>query len=130
MLRHLELFGAHLKLTLIHVVDDYAFTAMASTAGIGQPVLSEREFRTLQTKAFEDALGPARGLLNEKAGVAAHEVRLVGNAGDQLSAYARKNLDLLVLGTHGYGAFKAATMGSVATRVTARSRLPLLLVRA
>lgn len=130
VLRHLDLFGANPKLTLIHVVDDYALTAMASTAGIAQPVFSESEFRTLQTKAFEGAVGPARAPLKKKVGVAAHEVRLVGNAGDELSAYAKKKLDLLVLGSHGYGAFKAVVMGSVATRVTARSRVPLLLVRA
>ena len=37
------------------------------------------------------------------------EVCLAGNAGDELAAYAKKKkLDVLVMGSHGYGAFKAA----------------------
>jgi nucleotide-binding universal stress UspA family protein len=36
---------------------------------------------------------------------------------------------VLVLGSHGYGAFKQAVLGSVATRVAAHCDTPLLLVR-
>ncbi|MEF9996794.1 MAG: universal stress protein, partial [Burkholderiaceae bacterium] len=57
-------------------------------------------------------------------------VCLVGNAGDEIAAYAKKKkLDVLVLGSHGYGAFKAAVMGSTANRVAAQGDVPLLLIR-
>ena len=34
------------------------------------------------------------------------------------------------MGTHGYGRFKAALLGSTATRIAALSDVPLLIVRA
>ncbi len=129
VLRHGELFGANPKLTLIHVVQNFVNVVMPDMVGIALPSFTEEEARTLQTKAFETAVGPARKLL-KKASVAADEIRLVGNAGDELATYAKKKkLDLLVMGSHGYGAFKAAIMGSVTTRVAAASDVALLLVR-
>lgn len=129
VLRHGELFGASPKLTLLHVVQNFANVVMPDMVGIALPSFTEEEARALQTKAFETAISPVRKLL-KKAGVAAEEVRLVGNAGDELAAYAKKKkLDLLVMGSHGYGAFKAAIMGSVTTRVAAASDVALLLVR-
>ena len=57
-------------------------------------------------------------------------MRLHGNAGDELARYAKKKkLDLLVMGSHGHGAFKAAILGSVTTRVAAACDVALLLVR-
>ena len=103
---------------------------MPSRAGYLVPEFSPKEVKALQDDAFEGAVNPARKLLKSKVEVKVNEVRLVGNAGPELSAYAKKKLDLLVLGSHGYGAFKAAVLGSVATRVAAHSRVPLLFVRA
>jgi nucleotide-binding universal stress UspA family protein len=129
VLRHLALFGAKPEITLLHVVSDFAGAVMPDMGGIALPAFSEDEIRTLQTKAFEAAAGPARKLL-AKGDIKPAEVCLVGNAGDELCAYAKKKkLDVLVMGSHGYGAFKAAVLGSVATRVMAHSNVPLLLVR-
>jgi nucleotide-binding universal stress UspA family protein len=128
VLKHPDLFGVNPRLTVIHVVQDYALNALPVAEAIPLPAFSESEVRAFQNKAYEDAMKSARSLLR-KDGVNADEVRLIGNAGDELSAYGNKSLDLLVLGSHGYGAFKAAIMGSVATRVTARCKMPLLLVR-
>ena len=139
VLRHLELFGARPRLTLIHVVQNFALTGMPSMADIAPPAFSEGEVQALQARAFEDAIAPLRALVKKAVEgapshlapvVEAYEVRLIGDPGDELSAYAKEKLDLLVLGSHGYGAFKAAVMGSVATRVTALCSVPLLLVRA
>jgi nucleotide-binding universal stress UspA family protein len=83
----------------------------------------------LQDKQFESAVAPVRKLL-KKARVLADEERLHGNAGDELARYAKKKkLDLLVMGSHGHGAFKAAILGSVTTRVAAACDVALLLVR-
>ncbi|HQR22451.1 MAG TPA: universal stress protein [Burkholderiaceae bacterium] len=129
LLRHLALFGARPDLTLLHVVSDFAGAVMPDMGGIALPAFSEEEILAMQKKAFEAAVAPARKLL-AKAQVKANEVCLVGNAGDELAAYARKKrLDVLVMGSHGYGAFKAAVLGSVATRVMARTTVPVLLVR-
>ena len=129
VLRHLALFGAKPEVTLLHVVSDFAGAVMPDMGGIALPAYSEAEVRALRQKAFEAAVAPARKLL-AKGSIKATEVCLVGNPGDELSAYAKKRkLDVLVMGSHGFGAFKAAVLGSVATRVMAHSALPLLLVR-
>lgn len=128
LLQHLDLFGANPKLTLIHVVQNYALTTLPSMDGIALPAFSESEVRAMQNKSFEGAMKTARALL-QKTRPNADEVRLIGDAGDELSNYTNKKLDLLIMGSHGYGAFKAAVLGSVATRVTAHCTMPLLLVR-
>ena len=102
---------------------------MPDMAGIALPAYSEEDIRAMQKRAFDAALGPVRKLF-ARASLAAAEVCLAGNAGDEIAAFAKKKrLDLVVMGSHGYGAFKAAVMGSVATRVAATSDVPLLLVR-
>lgn len=129
VLRHRDLFGANPQITVINVVADFAGALMPDMAGIALPAYSDEDIRAMQKKAFESAVGPVRKLF-EKASVTATEICLAGNAGDELAAYAKKKkLDVLVMGSHGYGAFKAAVMGSVATRVAHTSEVPLLLVR-
>ncbi len=129
VLRHLALFGAKPEVTLLHVVSDFAGAVMPDMGGIALPAYSQAEIQQLQKKAFEAAVAPARKLL-AKAKLKPTEVCLVGNSGDEISAYAKKKkLDVVVMGSHGYGAFKAAVLGSVATRVMAHSNVPLLLVR-
>lgn len=129
VLRHQDLFGAKPQVTLIHVVADFAGALMPDMAGIALPAYSEEDIRAMQKTAFESAVAPVRKLF-QKAGVTPTEVCLAGNAGDEIAAYARKKkLDVLVMGSHGYGAFKATVMGSVATRVAHTAEIPLLLVR-
>ena len=36
---------------------------------------------------------------------------------------------MIVMGSHGYGRFKAAVMGSTATRIAATGDVPLLIIR-
>lgn len=129
VLRHPALFGPKPDITVLHVVSDFAGALMPDMSGLAMPPLSEAEVRNLQQKSFEAAVAPVRKLLARR-GVEAAEVCLVGYPGEELAAYAKKHkFDLLVMGSHGYGAFKAAVLGSVATRVMARSTVPLLLIR-
>jgi nucleotide-binding universal stress UspA family protein len=129
VLKHRDLFGAAPSFILIHVVPDFAGAVMPDMAGIAMPAFTENEIKAMQKKAFDAALDPVRKLLG-KVGVAAEEVCLVGNPGDELSAYAKKKkLDVLVMGSHGYGAFKSAVLGSTATRVAAHCETPVLLIR-
>lgn len=127
--RHRDLFGADARFTVLNVVPDQLGAMMPSMEGMALPAMSAEEIKAQQDKAFEAAVAPVRKLL-DKEGLAAEAVCLVGNPGDELAAYAKKKkLDLLVLGSHGYGAFKAAVLGSVATRVAAHCATPLLLIR-
>lgn len=128
-IKHRDLLGAAPRVTLIHVVPDFAGAVMPDMAGIALPAFSADDIRAMQAQAFEAAVKPVRELL-AKAGIACEAVCLVGNAGDEIAAYARKRkLDLVLLGSHGYGAFKRAVLGSVATRVAAHCDTPLLLIR-
>lgn len=129
VVRHRALFGDKASITLLHVASDFAGALMPDMGGIALPAFSESEVESMQKQAFEAAVAPARKLL-AKGNITAAEVCLVGNPGNELAAYAtKKKLDLLVMGSHGYGEFKAAIMGSVATRVMAHCRLPVLLIR-
>ncbi len=128
-LRHPDLFGAEARMTLVHVVPDFMMPVMADLGGIAVPTYSDAEIKQLQDREFESAVAPARRLF-EKAGRRADEVRLAGMPGDQIAAYAKKNLDVLLVGSHGYGGFKTVVLGSVATRIAAKCATPLLIVRA
>ena len=128
-LRHRSLFGTRARMTLLHVVPDFVMPVMADLGGVAVPTYTEQEIKRLQDKDYDHAVGPALRLF-EKAKASASDVRLAGVPGDEIAAYARKNLDVLLVGSHGYGGFKTAVLGSVATRIAARCETPLLIVRA
>ena len=78
----------------------------------------------------EQALAPARALLNE-AGVFPHEHRRVGKPGPTIAEFARaEECDLIVMGTRGLGTHTGALLGSVA-QGTAEQQwgVPVLLVK-
>ncbi len=128
-LRHRSLFGAGARMTLVHAVPDFVMPVVADLGGVAVPTYSEQEIKLLQDRDFEKAVAPARKLF-EKSKARADDVRLVGMPGDEIAAYAKKNLDVLLVGSHGYGGFKTAVLGSVATRIAAKCDTPLLIVRA
>ena len=56
--------------------------------------------------------------------------QLHGAPAAEIAGYAeREGVSLIVMGSHGHGALAAATLGSVATGVLARCKVPLLLLR-
>lgn len=75
------------------------------------------------------ALKPAADLLAAR-GVAFQAVKLVGEAGHELVRHAQSaGCDLIAMGTHGMGAMTNLVMGSVATKVIASSKVPVLLLK-
>jgi nucleotide-binding universal stress UspA family protein len=55
---------------------------------------------------------------------------MVGDPAEQIQAYVEKNgIDMIVMGSHGHGAFLNLIMGSVSTKVLAMTTVPVLLVR-
>ena len=126
-----DFFGAAPTLTLVHVVPDLSKLVVPGFFGrVPVPGLKSEQVVAMQGAAFENAMAPARKLL-ERAGLAATEVRLVGNnPGDQIAAYATKNkLDLMALGSHGHGNLHNLVMGLIATKVLASCKVPVLLLR-
>ena len=129
--KHRDFFGAAPAVALVHVVPDLSSLVVPGFLGrVPVPNLKSEQVEAMQGAAFENAMAPARKLL-ERAGMASTEIRLLGNnPGDQIAAYVTKNkLDLIALGSHGQGALESAVLGSVATRIAAKCQVPLLFVR-
>ena len=77
----------------------------------------------------DQALKPAAELL-AKRGVAFHPVKLVGDPGREIAQHAQASgCDLIAMGTHGQTAMANLVMGSVATKVIAGSKVPVLLLK-
>ena len=71
-----------------------------------------------------------RQYVHEKTGIDPREVQLLGKPGQAIAQYAKQaQLDMLVLGSHGYGRFMSAVMGSTAMRIASMAEIPLLVVR-
>jgi nucleotide-binding universal stress UspA family protein len=85
----------------------------------------EKQCRTESEKNIGALIQKAR-----KEGVKAHLLELSGLADDAiLEAAKRLGVDLIVLGTHGRRGVSRFILGSVAARVVARARCPVLTVR-
>ncbi|MDO8279028.1 MAG: universal stress protein [Burkholderiaceae bacterium] len=129
--KHRDLLGASPSVSLIHVVPD--LTKIMVPGWIQREVLTgikREQVEAMQKAAFENVFMPAHDLL-ARAGITAAEVRLVGQVpSDAIAAQATKSrLDLLAMGSLGFGASRQTIMGSVAARVASRCRTALLLVR-
>jgi len=58
------------------------------------------------------------------------ERHVVGAPGESLAqAVEAQGPDLLVMGSHGHGAFTGALLGSVSARLLSRTKVPVLLIR-
>jgi YjbE family integral membrane protein len=77
----------------------------------------------------EQALAPARAMLNE-AGLKFQEHQRVGDAAQTIADVAKETAsDLVVMGTRGLGGVAAGLIGSVAQATVAQSAVPVLLVK-
>ena len=74
-------------------------------------------------------LDPVREFL-QSHGVQAEYVHKVGHPAEEIARYADQHgFDLVMMGSHGHGLLTNLVMGSVATKVLAQCKVPLLLVR-
>ncbi|MBQ0942799.1 universal stress protein [Ideonella sp. 4Y16] len=77
----------------------------------------------------EKVFKPIRAFF-KRQGIEASYVSKVGSAAEVIAATADKgDFDLLVMGSHGHGSLGNLVMGSVATKVMAHCKTPVLLVR-
>lgn len=131
VIKHRDLFGAEPSITLMHVVPDIQNLVIPGFLGKNlMPGLEPAQVEAMQRGAFEMALAAPQKLF-KAAGLSVQEARLIGNnPGDAIANFAKQaKLDLVVLGSHGRGALLSVTLGSVSTRVAAKCRKPLLLIR-
>ncbi len=131
LLKNRALFGTAPTVVLINVVPDLTSLRVPGVFADSEvPGFKAAQMLDMQRASFERALAPARKLL-KAAALPFTEAHLTGNnPGDSIAAHAtRSKLDMLALGSHGEGVFIASVLGSVATRVAAKCRSALLLIR-
>ncbi|MFC7513867.1 universal stress protein [Herbaspirillum sp. GCM10030257] len=97
--------------------------------GRAKAVLGTAAVENYYREGAEAILLPHQELLRSK-GISFKAGYVVGEVAEQIHAYTeRHQIDMVVMGAHGHGALKNLIMGSVATKVIARSSVPVLLIR-
>ncbi len=114
---HDELVGSDNEHIFLHVVPELP------TVATRQMLKSAiEEYYALQA---ESVFEPIRAFVKQLGWTQLH-----GAAAPQIAGFAeREGASLIVMGSHGHGALAAVALGSVATGVLARCKLPLLLLR-
>jgi nucleotide-binding universal stress UspA family protein len=91
--------------------------------------LGKAEVQDYYRDECDKALAPASRLL-DKAGIAHEPLRFVGEPGEEIARVANKGAyDMVIMGSHGHGALATLVLGSVASKVLAHSKVPVLIVR-
>jgi nucleotide-binding universal stress UspA family protein len=118
---HDEWLGAHHAYTVLNVTPRLPARAAAA---LSSEVLAE-----YYAREAEAVFKPIRPFFT-KQGLSASYVAKSGAAGETIAAVAEKGrFDLVVIGSHGHGALGTLVMGSVATKVMAHCKVPVLVVR-
>ena len=118
-----ERFGASLQ--LLHVLDDpFVFEGMSAEAYIAEaPVLRSAMLADAREKLAHRA-GPRQARVHTDTEV------LFGHGARTIAEYAaERDVDLIVMGTHGRTGFAHLLLGSVAERLVRTAPCPVLTVR-
>lgn len=124
---HPALFGPNPTIDVIFVAPDYAKMALAEIDSV-TPAPTLKFFEKENQLAWENAVTPVLATLRD-AGFDTKAVKRTGDAAEAIAAYAGENADLIVMGSHGWGKFKSAVLGSTAAKVGAATELPILIIR-
>ena len=110
----------------------HSYAALTVLAPVPQRVVGLVGNSAVQQFHAEDAgkiLQPVDKFLR-RHGIEAKCSWKAGPAGETIAKFAAAGkFDLIIMGSHGHGTVVNMVMGSVATQVLARSKLPVLLVR-
>ncbi len=118
-----SVYGA--SLDLLSVVPEPFVLPDPSTFYVPLPSAYIEGLRKDAETHLQAALSPA-----ERARFNARSAVLFGRPFGEILDYAtREGIDLIVMGTHGYGALAHAVLGSVAERVVRSAPCPVLTVR-
>ncbi|MDR1969438.1 MAG: universal stress protein [Burkholderiaceae bacterium] len=118
---HLEQFSGDREFTLLTVQDPLPPRARAA--------IGKQEVDAYYAEEAAKVLQPALKFM-ARHGLEAKGVSRVGGAGETIAKIAGGgHFDLVVMGSHGHSAFGNLVMGSVATKVLAQCKTPVLLVR-
>jgi len=118
---HDEWLGGKQQYTVLHAVPTVPARAAAA--------LDKTLLASYYQEEAERVFKPIRTFFTRQ-GISATFVTKIGPAGEHIPALAEKGgFDLVMLGSHGHGALTSLVMGSVAAKVLARCKTPVLLVR-
>lgn len=121
LVAHDEFLGDRHKYTVLTVVP--------ALPGRATAVLDREVVSSFYEEEAEKVFKPIRSFL-ARQGIEASYVARVGAAADLIARQAAAGrFDLLMMGSHGHGNLSGLVMGSVATKVLANCKTPLLLVR-
>ncbi len=118
---HEEIFGPQNSFTV--------FTAVAALPPRARSAVGADVARGYYKDEATKVDTPVRKFL-ARHGIQADVCHEVGSAGELIAKAAEKGkFDLVIMGSHGHSALGNLVMGSVATRVLAHCKVPVLLVR-
>ena len=113
------------SVTLIYVIDPYAFTGMGTDFSYGQA-----EYLSAANSEAQEAIGSARQAL-ESQGVTVTGKVVEGHSIYQaiLETAESVKADLVVMGSHGRRGLERLVLGSVTAQVLSHARVSVLVVR-
>ncbi|OGB00551.1 MAG: universal stress protein UspA [Burkholderiales bacterium RIFCSPHIGHO2_12_FULL_61_11] len=119
---HEELFGV--------ATNDYTIlTVQPALPPRARAVVGKEVMDGYYAEEAEKIIAPVSKFLT-RHGINAESCWKVGPAGETIAQFADDGkFDLVIMGSHGHGALGNLVMGSVATRVLASGKVPVLLVR-
>ena len=111
--------------TLIYVIDPYAFTGVGTDFSYGQA-----EYLSAATKEAHEAISSAQQVFESHA-VAVESSVVEGHSIYQaiLDTAKSLNADLVVMGSHGRRGLERLVLGSVTTQVLSHAHVSVLVVR-
>ncbi len=117
-----EWLGVTNAFTLLHAVP--AVPARAASA------IDRDTLKSFYEDEAEKVFKPIRAFFAKKPELKVNFVGKTGSAAETIAAVAEKgDFDLIMMGSHGHGTLTNLVMGSVATKVLAHCKTPVLLVR-
>jgi len=118
---HDEWLGPQHRYTLLTVVPAVPPRAAA--------VIAKDELKAYYEDEAEKVFKPIRSFFVQQ-GLDAEYVSKIGHAAEEIVAVGTQgDYDLLLMGSHGHGSLGNLVLGSVANKVLAQSKLPVLLIR-
>jgi nucleotide-binding universal stress UspA family protein len=119
---HATMFRAGPRITVLNVHVPIPYGSAAGAVG-------KKAIERYHREECEAALAPARAILR-RARIEHEATWIVGDPAAEIARLARKTgAGLVVMGSHGEGALAGLVLGSVVSKVLARTRVPLLVVR-
>lgn len=122
VIKHFNWFRAPPELHLLHV-------KLPLPPGRARSFLGNDVVDNYYKEESEAALAPSEKLLR-KSEIPFRTGYKVGDIANEIQSYVKKNkIDMIVMGSHGHGAFSNLVMGSTASKVLASTSVPVLIVR-